>query len=85
MSKVPKISARKTVQTILKQKRQEQTKLLKAKEAQEFDTFVRNTAKDMLKNSFNYRLQVFNADTTSKMPVISETASVWAPWSKLSD
>lgn len=90
MSKIVKISKR-TVADFMKQKKIERAKLLKEKEAAvqkakelQFDTFVRNTARDILSSSSRrYELQVFDVKDTVVSPQISSDRSVWAPWSKL--
>ena len=89
MAKIARIS-KKSFADIMKQKKFEKAQLAKEKEIAvqkakdlEFDTFVRNTARDMLKGSPRYELKVFDVKDTSVIPNISSDRSVWAPWSKL--
>lgn len=89
MAKIARI-AKKSFAQIVKQKKFEKAQLAKEREIAvqkakdlEFDTFVRNTARDMLKSSRRYELQVFDVKDTVVSPQISSDRSVWAPWSKL--
>lgn len=54
----------------------------KARDLQ-IDTFVKNTAKDMLKSSSKCNLQVFEAKDTYVLPEFYSNNTVWAPWSKM--
>lgn len=48
-----------------------------------FDTFVKETARDMLRGMSKYELKVNNPDTISNSYAYSSENSIWAPWSKL--
>lgn len=89
MSKITKRSAVR-VADIMKQKKLEQKRILKEKEAAiqaarelEFDKFVRNTAKGILGRPSRCKLQVFDANALSRIPIFSSESSVWAPWSEM--
>lgn len=67
MARINKV-VKKSFADILKQRKLEQIKAAKEKEATiqalkelQFDEFVRKTAKEMLKGRFKYDLKVFNA------------------------
>lgn len=71
MTKISKVT-KKTYADLVKQKKLEASKIAKEKELViqktkelQFDTFIRTTAKDMLKNSFRYDLKVFRGNVTS--------------------
>lgn len=93
MAKIIKTS-KLSVADIMKQKKLEQKKILQEKAAAikaakelEFDTFVRNTAKDILKDcKAKCRLQVFNSNSATNFidNSCSSESSIWAPWSRLS-
>lgn len=89
MAKINK-TVQKTFGDVLKQRKLEKIMIAKEKEAQikaerelRTDKFIKNTAKEMLKNSAKYQLQVFNADSTPNFSTLCSERSVWAPWSKL--
>lgn len=70
MAKISRISSIKLAD-VMKQKKMEQKRIAKEKaeairaaQELEFDKFVRNTAKDMLKGIGKFRLQVFNGDVS---------------------
>lgn len=72
MTKVSRIT-KVTVADIMKQKKLEMIKKAKERQAeiqrikdQEFDTFVRNTARDMIKDSFKFELKIFNSPNVFK-------------------
>lgn len=60
--------------------------IIKPKQNDEFDSFIKSTAKDIIKKIPNYKLNVITKDEiTSMIPqrsLLSEN-SIWAPWSKM--
>ena len=95
MPKINRITAKKTFGQILKQKKLEKLKTEQArvqaniaqKEA-EFDSFVKQTAKDMLKDFQNPRIEMNVIDYSNLHNRIYDklfTDSVWASWSKMSN
>lgn len=91
MAKITKTFKIKSVSDFMKQKKIEQARIQKEKAAAleaakdlKFDTFVRNTAKDILKDyTARNRVQVFDTAIPAQVRSSCSEASVWAPWSKL--
>lgn len=86
INRIPKM----TFIDVMKQKNLEKAALINERKAaiakdkeQKFDTFVKNTAKDMLKSRSNYDLKIFEANSNLTIPQNYSDNSVWAPWSKL--
>lgn len=49
------------------------------------DTFVKETARDMLRGMSKYELKVNNPDAISNIYAYSSENSIWAPWGKLAN
>lgn len=92
MPRINKITAKKTFGQMLKQKKIEKLKAEQAriqaniaqKEA-EFDSFVKQTAKDILKDMINPRidLKVATLSDYNKTYNVLPTESQWAPWNNI--
>lgn len=90
MPKITRVSKISVADIMRQKKRLQQLKVIKEKEVEalaakelELDSFVKQTAKDILKGNFKYQLKVFDAGADNVIKSPSEN-SVWAPWAKLS-
>lgn len=52
---------------------------------EQFDTFVKETARDILNRSSKYELNVNNPDAVALSYTSGSENSIWAPWSKFAN